>query len=146
MNNLSHPELMSLWCFHCRHYFVLCPDSIVVSMVGEDDQDFLIRQIKILYVNRIVRAVRRSLHSPRSLHFSVALHAMEIVFNQLSCKRSFRLGSLEAKPSTPGCIIPSHALDYRICNVSDAPTWWAISDQLSELLREGSGLSSRSIY
>lgn len=97
MNSLSHPELVSLQCFHCRHCFVLSPDSIVVSVVGEDDQDFPIRQIKILYENCIGRAVRRSLHRPRSLHFSFVLHAMEVVSNQLNCKRSFRLGSLEAK-------------------------------------------------
>lgn len=53
--------------------------------------------MKILYGSCIGRAVRGSLCSPRSLSFSFALHIAEVVSNQLSCKRSFRLGSPEAK-------------------------------------------------
>lgn len=95
--HLSHPELLSLWCFHCRHCFVLSANSTVVAVVGEEDQDFLTRQIKILYGSCNGRAVTGSLCSPRSLSFSFALNIVEVVSNQLSCKRSFRLGTPEAK-------------------------------------------------
>lgn len=95
--HLSHPELLSLWCFHCRHCFVLSANSTVVAVVGEEDQDFLTRQIRILYGSCNGRAVTGSLCSPRSLSFSFALNVVEVVSNQLSCKRSFRLGSPEAK-------------------------------------------------
>lgn len=97
MNSLSHPELLSLWCFPCRHCFVLSADSTVVGVAGEEDQDFLTKQIKVLYGSGTVRAVRESPCSPRSLSFSFAPNVVEVVSNHLSCKRSFSLGSPEVK-------------------------------------------------
>lgn len=143
--HLSHPELLSLWCFHCRHCFVLSANSTVVAVVGEEDQDFLTRQIRILYGSCNGRAVTGSLCSPRSLSFSFALNVVEVVSNQLSCKSHSDWAVQRRKPRSAGCVIPSRAVGYRICSVSDTPTWWAISDHLSELLREASGLCSHTI-